>query len=516
MRKSLMVLFTLTLVVGMVFPTMTFAAPPDPGTGVANIFIQNIAPSGNADITLNFTRGWGSTASPTNFNYTVSGLTPGSSKSLLYATCWQDGCSDPKVPVVDGWAGAVELASSAPLATIVNLFWGGSPATSAGTYSGVGAPGTTLYLPNLLKSDTRRTVVSVQNTEATDATDVQMLYYNRNGDLVYTGNATIAANSVSKFDLSTIAGVDFSATSGTGSLKVTSTKKLAAVASIHYPAGTSGAAVYGGFTSGSTKIWLPSQFRRSNPAGGWSLFNANIVQNVGGSAANVTVNFIGKRAGTDATTSCSETIAPGVSQGYNMATQGTASAGCWTAIQNLGTNWVGTVMVESTNAMPLAGVGFYFSTSNVGDVMAFEAIPDETASNKLYAPAVYRKLKDGIAAASQQWSATLVQNLAASPVDVTVQFYSTAGVQVGSDYNISIAANGSIGINLLAGVDLPAAALTALDNAGAQGFAGGMVVTAPAGAQLVGMTNIFYEDPGTPIPTGSRELGAAYVIFPAP
>jgi hypothetical protein len=510
MRKSVVVAISLALVLAMVVPT--FAAPPDPGTGKANIFLQNIAGTGSAaDFTLNFTRGWDSTVGTASFSYSVSGLGDGAAKSLLYTKCWQDGCTSPNTPVPDGWAGAVEIASSAPLATIVNMFWDGIP--QAGTYSGVGAPDTTVYMPNLLKSDTRRTIVSVQNTEATDATGVQMLYYDRTGALKYTGTATIAAGSVARFDLSTIAGVDFSATSGTGSLKIThATHKLAAVASIHYPSGDRGAAVYSGFTGGSTKIWYPSQFRRMT-SGAWSLYNANIVQNIDTAAANVTINFLGKDAGYT-TTSCTDSIQPGASAGYNMITQGTAPAGCWTAIQSLGDNWVGTVMVESTNAMKLAGVGFYFSVNNVKDVLGFEAIPDEMASNKVYAPAVYRKIKSTVADGSKQWSATLVQNLGGSAVTVDVKFFSSEGVQVGSTYNVSIPANGSIGLNMWKGVNLPQAALDALDaGTGDLGFNGGMVVSAPAGSQLVGITNIFYEAPGTSL---GRELGAAYDCFPAP
>jgi hypothetical protein len=290
---------------------------------------------------------------------------------------------------------------------------------------------------------------------------------------------------------------------------VHSTNQLATVASIHYPAGSNGTAVYDGFTGGNTKIWFPSQFRRYSGTTP-TLYNANIVQNLGSVAANVTINFVDKNNVNNQ--SCTDTINPGASSGYNMTTQGTAPAGCWTAMQALGTNWAGTVVVESTNAQNLAGVGFYFSTTNVKDVMAFEAIPDTGASAKLYAPAVYRKLSG--ATSSQQWSTTLVQNLENVARTVNVKFYNTSGVQVGAaaGYNVSIAGNASIGLNLNTGVNLPAAALTDLGT----NYSGGMVVEAPAGSKLVGVTNIFYETPGAPAPAGSREQGAAYDAFPAP
>jgi hypothetical protein len=506
-RKLVPIVVLVALIVVAVVPVYGQAGAPNPGAGRGNIFIQNIG-SGPANLVLSFTRGAGISTGPASFTYNVNNLAVGGSKALLYTTCWQDGCTSPGTPVPDGWAGAVQISSDQPLASIANLFWTGIP--SAGTYSGFGTPATTVYLPNLLKSTSRRTVVTVQNTEGTSAANVQMVYFNRNGTAVYTGTATIPANSMQQFDLSTIAGVDFSATSGTGSLKIThATNKLTAVASIHYPAGDRGAAVYGGFVGGSPTVWFPSQFRRYSGATP-TLYNANIVQNLGTQPANVTVSFLDRNNVNNQ--SCTDTIQPGASQGYNMITQGTAPAGCWTAIQALGTNWSGTVKIVSTNAQPLAGVGFYFSTTNVNDVLAFEAIPDEGSGSKLFAPAVYRKLSG--ATSSQQWSTTLVQNLENVPRTLTIKFYNTAGVQVGAagGYSVPVAGNASVGLNLNTGVNLPAQALTDLGT----NFSGGMVVEGSAGSKLVGVTNIFYETPGAPIPAGSREQGGAYDTFPAP
>ncbi len=507
MKKLVPVVVLFALIVAVAVPVYGQAGAPNPGASRGNIFIQNIG-TAPANFVLTFTRGAGVATGPTTFTYNVTNLPVGGAKSLLYTNCWQDSCTSPSTPVPDGWAGAVQISSDQPLASIANLFWLGIP--SAGTYSGFSTPATTVYMPNLLKSTSRRTVVTVQNTAATDANNVQMIYFDRNGTAVFTGTANIPAGSMQQFDLSTIAGVDFSATSNTGSLKITHpSNALSAVASIHYPPGDRGTAVYGGFVGGSTTIWFPSQFRRYSGTTP-TLYNANIVQNLGTQAANVTVSFLDKNNTNNQ--QCTDTIQPGASQGYNMISQGTAPAGCWTAIQALGTNWSGTVKVESTNGQDLAGVGFYFSTTNVGDVMAFEAIANEAGSAKIYSPAVYRKLSG--ATSSQQWSTTLVQNLESVTRTLTVKFYNTSGVQVGAvaGYNVTVAGNASAGLNLNTGVNLPAQALTDLGT----NFSGGMVVEAPAGSQLVGVTNIFYEAPGSPAPAGSREQGSAYDVFPAP
>jgi len=500
------------LLLGVVMTTLAVisgasAQGVNPGVSKANIFLQNLSQtSENADITLQFTRGDGITVAPSSFEEQVIGLAPGGAKYLLYTRGWQD---PEETTVADGWAGAVEVASSQPLAAIVNLFWDGN--ASAGTYPGVDTASHDVYLPNLLVRNGRLTMVYIQNTESTQCTDVDLHYYNRDGDPVMddTGN-TIPANTQITLDLSD-ENPDFSATAGTGSLHIHSDScNLAAVATVHYPSGDRGSAAYRGFTGGETKVWFPSIFRRQSGTT-WQLYNATIVQNLGSLDAPVTVHFIGK--GSSATASVNDTIKAKASNGYNMITQGTASSNVWNTIQSLGTNWVGTIMVESTGSspQPLAGVGFYFSINNVPDVMAFESIGDSTASDKLYSPAVYRKY---LGNTSDQWSATLVQNLCDSPIETEIDFFDSAGAHAAGPYDVPIDANSSVGLNLHAGVDLPDQALTDLGTS----YSGGMVVSVvdPSSDNdcVIGVTNIFYESKVAP--GNSRERGAAYPLFPAP
>jgi hypothetical protein len=495
------------LLLGIVFTMLAIisgasAQGVNPGLSKANIFLQNLSQtSENADITLQYTRGEGITVSPASFSETITGLAPGGAKYLLYPNGWQEPPAE--TTVQDGWAGAVEVASSQPLAAIVNLFWDGN--ASAGTYPGVDSASHDVYLPNLLVISGRLTMVYIQNTESSQCTDVDLHYYNRDGTSVRNDlNNIIPANTQITLDLSD-ENPDFSATKGTGSMHIHSDScNLAAVATIHYPAGDRGSAAYRGFTGGETTVWFPSVFRRQSGTT-WQLYNATIVQNLGSTDASVTVHFIGK--GSSATASVNDTIKAKASNGYNMITQGTASSNVWSTIQSLGTNWVGTIMVESTNSQPLAGVGLYFSMNNVPDVMGYESIADSTASDKLYSPAVYRKY---IGATSDQWSTTLVQNLCGSAVDTDVDFYDSGGAHAAGPYDVTIPANSSVGLNLHAGVDLPDQALTDLGTS----YSGGMVVSSAAGDCLIGVTNIFYESKVTP--GNSRERGAAYPLFPAP
>jgi hypothetical protein len=476
------------------------AAIPDPGTSNANIFLQNLSQtSENATIHLEYTRQSGSTASPASFSEDIASLAPGAAKYLLYTRGWQD----PQTTTVDdGWAGAVVVSSNQPVAAIVNLFFEGT--SSAGTYPGVSTVANDVYLPNLLVRDGRLTRVSVQNAENSQCTDVTLNYFNRDGTQVMTSTKTIPANSQITLDLS-VENPDFSATSGTGSLLIHSdTCNLAAVANIHYPAGNRGTACYAGFTSGEPTIYFPSIFRRQSGST-WQLYNATIVQNLGDIEADVTISFLG--AGSNPTASVTDTIPSKASYGINMITQATASTEVWDTIQSLGTYWKGTIKVESTNGQDLAGASLYFSMNNVPDVMAFESIGESTASEKLYSPAVYRKYT-GVA--KDQWSATLVQNLDSSSVDIEVDFFRADGTHAAGPYTVTVTGNSSVGLNLHSGVALPQQALTDLGT----GFSGGMVVTGPPGAQLIGVTNIFYESKVNP--AVSRERGAAYPLFPAP
>ena len=188
------------------------------GTGKTNIFMQNLG-TNNAQVTVKFYKeGTG----VVDWDYTIpETIAPKGSKYLLY----------PNFQVPDNWAGAAELASTEPLAAIVNMFWDGN--STAAAYSGVDAPATEAYLSNLLKRAGRQTRVTVQNTEATAAT-VALNFYDRDGNLVGTKNDTIPAKAEMTYNLDTVAEANFVATAGTGSLYVTSNTKIATMASIHY------------------------------------------------------------------------------------------------------------------------------------------------------------------------------------------------------------------------------------------------------------------------------------------
>jgi hypothetical protein len=490
MKKVLWIVLTSIVLLSLIGSSV-LAQGLNPGTGKTNIFMQNLG-AGNAQVTVKFYR---QDTGALDWDYTIPNAIPSKGAAqLLY----------PNFQVGDNWAGAAELASTEPIAAIVNMFWG--DVRNGAAYSGIDAPATEAYLPNLLKRDdlSRQTRVTVQNTEATQA-NVVMRFYNRNGLETGVKNDTIPAKAEKTYNLDNVAEANFNATLGTGSLYITSNTKIAVMASLHYP---DGAAAYSGVSRGDTVLWVPGVFRRQGSAN-WTtgaIYSATVIQNLGASPAQVTFDLIGKTAA-NASTSFTDTIPPKASYAINTMTQATMPADKWNAaVAALGTNWLGTIKATCTNGQPLAGVSLYFNKGRVSDLIAYEAVRNSDATtNALSMPAVYRKM--GV----PQWSTTLVQNLDNTPATINVKFFKGDGTQAGAvaGYNVNIPANGSVGLNLLQQVDLPQVALNDIGN----DFFGAMYVTSTSGNHIVGNTLFFIENSVGGVPV-QRALG--YSGFPVP
>ena len=245
------------------------------------------------------------------------------------------------------------------------------------------------------------------------------------------------------------------------------------------------APAYSGVATGDTVLWIPGVFRRV-VGGNWQIYSASIIQNLGASAANVTVDLIGK--GALPSTSFTDVIPPKAAYGINTRFVGTMDPAKWNTAIALGDNWNGTIKVTSTNSQPLAGVSIYYNPGQVTDMAAYEAIRNSDATtNALSMPAVYRK---ALTPSGLQWSTTLVQNLDNVAGTINVKFYSAAGAAVGNaaGYNVQIPASSSVGLNLKTPVNLPQEALNDLGT----GFSGAMYITSSTGLHIIGNTNIVY------------------------
>jgi hypothetical protein len=313
-------------------------------------------------------------------------------------------------------------------------------------------------------------------------------------------NDTIPAKAEKTYSLATVTQADFTATSGTGSLYITSNTKIAAIATIHYP---NGSAAYSGVSRGDTTLWVPGVFRKQ--AGGsftapGALYSASIIQNLGTQTANISWQLIGI-PGKASSPVINDTIAPKASYGINMITKATMDETKWnTAMNAIGTNWQGALKVTCTNGQQLAGIGMYFR-GDMPDVAAYEAVRDSDATtNALSMPATYRKTAPG---QTGQFSATLVQNLDNTDGTINVKFYGADGTLKGNaaGYSVALPAGSSVRLNLQAGLELPAQALTDLGGL----FTGAMYITSTTGQRIIGNNIII-------IPSVSQVM--AYSGFP--
>jgi hypothetical protein len=296
--------------------------------------------------------------------------------------------------------------------------------------------------------------------------------------------------------LDQVSEADFSATGGNGALYVTSNTKIAAMASIH---STTWSAAYSGVASGDETIWVPGIFRKASGSN-WSLFSAIVVQNLGSSTANITVELIG--TGANASSSIQDTIPAKASYGVNTRSVGTMDQAKWDALMGpLGTNWQGSAKITCTNGQSLTGAGFYFLPAAVPDALGYNAIKAmDATTNAVSMPAVYRKQGTGTA---DQISTTLVQNLDSTDGTINVKFFRADGTVAGNaaGYNVNIPAGNSVRLNLKSGLELPAQALSDLGNA----FSGAMYIESTSGINIIAITNIVYE---------SKNFASGYPGFP--
>ncbi|MBC7262628.1 MAG: hypothetical protein H5T63_11535 [Chloroflexi bacterium] len=477
MRKRLGAVIALGLLLSLLVSSVS-AQGVDPGTGKTNIFMQNLGTE-NAQVSVKFYR---EDSGAIDWDTTLDPIPPLGSRYLLFT----------QFGVADNWAGAGELASTQPLAAIVNMFWDGS--NTAATYTGVDAPATEVYLPGLSKITGVQTRVSVQNTESVQTT-VNLNFYNRNGTLVGTKVDTIPAKAEKTYYLDQVPECNFSATGGNGALYITSSPaKISAMASIHTARWS---AAYSGVSSGDTTIWVPGVFRKLSGTTP-SLYSAVTIQNLGNTTANVTINLLGIPG--QANYSFNAQIPAKASYGVNTVSVGQMDPTIWNAmVAAIGNNWQGSIKV--TSDQPLTASGFYFMPSATQDILGYNGFRDVDATTKLSMPAVYRKLTG----AAQQISTTLVQNLSNTPGTLNVKFFGSDGLPKGNvaGYNVPLPANSSVRLHLQAGLELPAQALTDLGTE----FSGAMLITSTGGQRIIGITNILYTSlgrasgyPGFPIP----------------
>jgi hypothetical protein len=477
MKKGFLVLMVVVMALGA---TALPALADDPGTGNSDFVIQNVA-STATEVRVDYYDQTGASdvsGTPITLN--------GNGSQVFEAST---------LPVGDGWIGSVVVSADQQVAAVTNLTWQSSYGSAddkitGGSYSGTYEPGTELYFPyatvkpvgSIAGKLNRFSIITVQNAGTGDA-HINVYYYNQlNGSQTGPIADTIAAGRSKSYNLSLASDPKVPNLGGDwqGSVKVVSSDQpIAGVVTTHWAAQTfqQWASANQGVSGGATTLYGPSVFRvdkRTDPAvNSWVRSSNVMVQNLGGSTANVTVEFFATGSTTAAMT-INDTIAPNTMGEYNtrFGSPTNASYPASAFETALGAAFNGSVKITCTNGQELASVVHTFwNQPSENAASTYQSVAGPGATD-VYIPYAPRK-KTG--SAWVEWSKIAAQNLSGSTANITLNYYNPNGTSA-LVVNASIAGNSGDAYNTRFGSDsgaIPGSTFTPLgDN-----FIGGVHIT---------------------------------------
>jgi len=431
-------LLALTLVLTMALPV--WAQKPDPGTGTSEIVPQNIDDTSDATVIVQYIDQGGNEVTTSNLT-----LPPYVATNIKTTD----------VPMLgDGWLGSAVASSDRAVAATANVFWTGGlygEGKTAGAYAGFSEGSLNVYLPYVFNVWNRVSIISVQNTSATNAAQIAVHYVSRSGTELGTSpyNDTIPASGQVTYSLrdGTPAGkvptVDFE-----GSVYITSNQPIVAVSQTHWKDFST---IYGGLASGDTFLYYPQVVRGiSTPSGNWFRWSVMVVQNI--AAADVTVKVtVFSEDGTEKF-NFQDTIPGQTGHIYNFRYGGSEMP---TSIFNnletlLGTtNFAGSATVER-----IAGSGEIIGVchqlyANPMRAFTYEALGPGMGTLKVAFPDMYRVKPSSW----KTWSAAMIQNFSTTnTANVDIYFFShdkASGGVGNADLHLSktIAPSSRCGIN---------------------------------------------------------------------
>jgi hypothetical protein len=294
----------------------------------------------------------------------------------------------------DGWVGGAVIASNNPIAVVGRPHVG----SEVMSYNALQTNGATAHLPMLFRaafSGTYNAAIYIQNTSNAAAT-FSMSFYSEAGALTCTMTGqTIPAHGIKNYWLPTQTCVP---AGWSGGVTITSDQNIVALARIHVGAQIS---TYAGFNAAGSQAYVPMVFRRAFAD---NYTSALYIQNVTNSPATVTISY----RKNDGTETCSETL--------NLAAR--AAGRLWTPTQTcIPDGWAGGALVTSTQNVVAVGRSHVMST---GEVAAY---PGHIAAfNQAFLPMLFKT------AFGNYESAMYVQNVSASPADISIIFRDASGV----------------------------------------------------------------------------------------
>jgi len=371
------------------------------------------------------------------------------------------------LPVGDGWSGSAVISTDRRVATVTRLAWqstfgSADDKATGGSIAGTSGPGTDLYFPYATVKPVggipgklnRFSIVMVQNAGLED-TDIDLYFYNQtDGSLtMLIEDDLILMGRTKSYNLSDLLSLEGN---WQGSVYVHSDDQpIAGVVTTHWAVQvwSQWASAYGGASSGSTALYGPSISRvdkRDDPSvGSWVRSSNILVQNVGNSTANVTLQLFATGSSTAAMT-ITTTIAPKAMGEFNTRfgspTDPSYPASAFETA--LGKDFKGSVKITCTNGRPLAGVVHSFwHLSNENAASTYQTEP--AGATDIYVPYAPRKKSGGNWV---EWSKTAVQNLSGSTANITLTFRNQDGSLALRIYD-SITGNSGNGYNTRHGID---------------------------------------------------------------
>jgi len=426
--RTFTLLIALALVLALIVPTVGAQGI----TYSSGFQVQNLSGS-TANISITFYNQDGSVAGSTSDTVPANG-----SKTYF-----------PIPSVSNGFNGSAVISSDQPVAAITNLL--GNYPTYGGSTTGFTAGSTSVGLPLIMRNNNGfSTWFNVQNTGSSPANVTVTYTPSQAGNTGVSENATIQPGAAKTFDQSGNSGLG---STFIGSATVASDQPVVAMVNQVGTGSIKSLLMYDGFTGGSNTVQAP--LIMANNSG---FFTGLSIQNVGGSSANVTVDYSANTAGAFNPANDAATIPAG---GAAVILQ---NGGQW------GTNkYIGGATISADQ--PLEVVVNQLKIGTVSFGTAYEGFNPANLTDKVSAPLV-------MANNSGFYTGIQCQNTGGSSATINVDYGpNTAGAFNPTDDSATVAAGAS------------ATFLQAGGQWGTNKYIGSATITASGGADIACIVN---------------------------
>jgi hypothetical protein len=346
----------------------------------AAAYVQNVDSSQTANITLNYYDAQGDLICSV-----ADRIAPLASKGY-----WMPAVSC----LPDGWAGAMVVTSSAPIAAVARLHIGGEIMT----YNGFSGGSPNAYVPMLFKNafgGSYNAALYVQNVDPARTANITIQYYDSDGHLTCSVPERVAPLASSSYWLPDVSCLP---AGWVGGAVVKSDAPVVSVGRLHIGAQIM---TYSGPSEGNTGIYIPMLFKK---AWGGSYNAAFYIQNVNDTrATNLTIRYYDSQGNLSCTQN--DRVSPLASKGYWVPEQSCLPAG-----------WVGGAVVTSDSSIVAVG-----RPHIEAQISTFPGIP--AGDSRMFLPMLFKYAWGG-----SYNSAFYIQNTdSGNPASVTVKFYDVNG-----------------------------------------------------------------------------------------